>query len=174
MYRSLLLIPLAMLLAACAAGGPEVPDTLQLQRDAARAYQAQQWKQAEEGYARLVVLMPGEPMLWFRLGNVYAHTHQPDKAIAAYREAVIRDPGMKKAWHNMSVMSLRKTTHLFIEMIKHLEPDDPLYAKSVATAEALIRVMKQRQESTEVLQSMAPTVPEPRPEAPPHVEEAPE
>ncbi|HEB59101.1 MAG TPA: tetratricopeptide repeat protein [Gammaproteobacteria bacterium] len=148
-----------ILLSACAGNEVRTEDVAQLQRDAAHAYQLKKWKEAETAYVRLASLLPGEPMLWFRLGNVYAHTHQPEKSIAAYREALIRDPKMIKAWHNMGVMSLRSTTHLFIEMVQHLEPDDPLYEKSVATAEALIKIMKQRQESVEALRQMPAPVP---------------
>ena len=162
-----LIVLMALFLTACASNEVKPVQIPELQREAARAYQLKNWKEAEERYAELVNLLPGEAMLWFRLGNVYAHTHKPDEAIAAYKEALVRDPKLSKAWHNMSVMSLRQTTHLFIEMVKYLEPDDPLYKKAVSTAEALIVVMKQRQENIGVLESLPqPLIVKPHPAEP--------
>jgi len=127
----------------CATTKPQVNIEM-IMDEAQTAYEKKNWKVAEEKFAHLVSLLPGEAEFWFKLGNIYARTNQPNKAITAYKEVVIRKPKLAKAWHNLSVMSLRQTTHLFIEMLQYLNPNDPLFKRAKQTADDLLAILKSR------------------------------
>ncbi len=135
-----------VMLSGCAAP-PEQPDVFLIQKQAAKAYQTKNWKLAEEKYSYLLSLSPNVVEVWFRLGNIYAHTQKPEKAIMAYREAVVRQPTYDKAWHNFGLMSLRKTTALYLEMLKNMEESSPLYQQAKQTADALIKILEQRRKN---------------------------
>ncbi len=132
---------LLMIISGCATTKPQLDMTTSL-RDAEQAYQNKDWPLAEKKYTRLISDLPGDAELWFRLGNIYAHSHQASKAIAAYKEAVIRKPRMAKAWHNMGIMSLRATTHLYIEMLQYIPADDPLFQQAKNTGDQLLDLMQ--------------------------------
>ena len=135
---------LLLLLNGCATTKQQPIKIEVVMEEAKTAYTAKDWKTAEEKFAQLVALMPGEAEFWFKLGNIYAHTNQPSKAITAYKEVVLRQPKMTKAWHNLSVMSLRQTTHLFVEMLQYMSPEDPLFNKAKTTGDELIKILKSR------------------------------
>lgn len=134
-----------LLLAGCAGTQTSKPiDVYALQKVAVLAYQNKDWQRAHDAYQRLIELNPADAGLWFKLGNIYARMNLPDRSIAAYKEALVRDPKMSKAWHNIGVVSLRKSARLFIEMLQHMDPDDPLYTEAKATGDALLKVLEER------------------------------
>jgi cytochrome c-type biogenesis protein CcmH/NrfG len=100
-----------------------------LQQLARETYEQQDWAGSEKYYRAWLDRMPGEVEPWFRLGNIYARTERPDEAVAAYREALVRDPQRATAWHNMGVLYLRQAANSFLQMQTHVDPQDPLYAR---------------------------------------------
>lgn len=105
---------------------PEISDFTQLEQQASEAYDNEDWATAETAYKSLTLQLPGDPMPWFRLGNVYARSNNLDAAVAAYREALIRDYKSSKTWHNMGVIQLRQAANTFLEMQQYTEENDPL------------------------------------------------
>jgi len=142
----LILISLFLLMSACSTL-PEEPeyDAYKLGNEAMEAYNKKDWKLAEEKFGLLISISPSTVENWFKLGNIYARTERPDKAIAAYKEAVLRRPGYKKAWRNLGIVSLRKTTHLYIEMLQHINPDSLSYIRAKKTSEVLLNLIKKNQ-----------------------------
>lgn len=149
MYQYLpkiILISFFLLMSACTSV-PEEPEynAYQIGKEALEAYNKKDWKQAEEKFSLLISISPGTVENWFKLGNIYARTKRTDKAIAAYKEAVIRRPGYEKAWRNLGIVSLRKTTHLYIEMLQHLNTDSLSYIRAKKTSEVLLKLIKKNQ-----------------------------
>lgn len=111
----------------------EVVDTFQLMRVAEEAYQEEDWASAQKYYEALVRLVPTESQFWFKLGNVYVRRDVPDLAVGAFKEAVVRDPQLTKAWFNMGVVQLRQTANTFLQMKVHSEEG----TSDAATADVL-------------------------------------
>lgn len=147
-----------LLLTACAAqpdGKRQARDLLyKLEKQAALAYRNKNWKVAEEKYGLLISESPNTAEIWFRLGNIYARTSRPEKAIAAYKEAVVRQADYQPAWRNLGILSLRKTAHLYIEMLLHLEHDSESYIRAKKTSEVLLRLIKKNQSKTMIQEAV--------------------
>jgi len=140
-----LLIWVSLMMTACATSQKQT-SVFELEHQASKAYVDKKWQIAEEKYSELISLSPGTAEIWFRLANIYAHTKKPEKAILAYREAVVRRPDYGKAWHNLGIISLQQTTSIYIEMIKHLKPSSIHFKRAKQTAEALLSVLEQRRQ----------------------------
>ncbi len=102
---------------AAASGRPGA----EVSAEAAAAYEQQDWAAAEVLYAELVTLLPQNAEYWFRLGNCYTRTGKPDEAVVAYREALVRDPELSKAWYNMGLVQLRQSVNSFQQMSQYAE-----------------------------------------------------
>ena len=120
----------------------------EIEKQASKAYVSKKWKVAEQKYSELISRAPGTAEIWFRLGNIYAHTKRPAKAVLAYQEAVVRQPEYDKAWHNMGIVSLQQTTSIFLEMLNHLKPDSERYRQAKKTAEELVKILETRRKNT--------------------------
>lgn len=99
---------------------------LEAEREAAAAYEKEDWQTAEEKYKYLTEHTPGEAEPWFRLGNIYARTGRLDEAVDAYRESLVRDTRNSKVWHNLGIVQLRIATNTFVEMLQYTDNNDPL------------------------------------------------
>lgn len=131
--RLIFLILIALNLSACNLlniqadePSPELSDLADLEKEADEAYKNEDWAAAEAAYKSLAAQVPRDPQPWFRLGNVYARANNLDAAVAAYREALIRDHKSSKAWHNLGVIQLRQAANTFLEMQQYTEENDPL------------------------------------------------
>ncbi len=143
--KNILIVLTSVLITACAVQQKKI-SIYELEQQASHAYVNKKWKVAEEKYSELISISPGTAEIWFRLGNIYAHTKQPEKAISAYQEAVIRRPAYEKAWHNLGLVSLQQTTATFLEMLNHLKPGSARYDKARQTADELIRILERRRQ----------------------------
>ncbi len=120
------LVLLLFLLSGCVSnparenGGSD--DLLQLRQQAAATYQVHDYQKALPLYERLVEAIPGDALLWFRLGNLRARAAQPDQAIEAYRKAVQLNPALDRAWHNMLILYLRQATNSLTRMLQYADP----------------------------------------------------
>ena len=149
---NLLIVTISLMLAACATQQKQI-NVFELEEQASKAYVDKKWKLAENKYSELISLSPGTAEIWFRLANVYAHTKKPEKAISAYREAVVRKPEYGKAWYNLGIISLQQTTAIYIEMLKHLKPNSKHYKLAKQMTEALINTLEKRRNLNGRLQS---------------------
>ncbi|MBI2970019.1 MAG: tetratricopeptide repeat protein [Gammaproteobacteria bacterium] len=145
-----LLLPgvLLLLTAACnqlnlrSADASDLKQIVALRNEAQAAYGREDWPAAEKAYRRLVELVPAEADNWFRLGNVYVHLDRHYDAIGLYKEALVRDPGHVRAWHNLGITQLRQATNTFVEMQKYTGSADPVAERARRIVEAVTRVLE--------------------------------
>lgn len=140
--RLMIILP-ALALAGCASQSIQQPevDLFELREQADAAYEEGDMAASEKHYSVLVKEVPGEARPWFRLANIYARTERPGAAVRAYREALIRDPEMTKAWYNMGIVQLREAAHSLNEMQVYADPEDPLYTQSKTLLEGILKLM---------------------------------
>ncbi|MEQ8496244.1 MAG: tetratricopeptide repeat protein, partial [Gammaproteobacteria bacterium] len=105
------------------------------------AYSAGEWAAAEPHYRALVAAIPQDAELWFRLGNIYARVDKPDAAVAAYREALVREGDLAKAWFNMGVVQLRQAANSFLKLGAHVDPADPVARQGAEAYEAIMVIL---------------------------------
>lgn len=123
-----------------------------LTRDRQEAYQAYQtgdYIAATEKFEELVQVIPKDAELWFRLGNSYAKVLLPKDAIEAYQNALLRDPGMAKAWYNMGLMHLQAALKSYVDMQQYVQEDDPVGRKGKVMREELFRLLEGSEENRE-------------------------
>lgn len=142
----LTLLLLLCLLAACSRtptiGADEpVEDIKAVAARAESAYAAEDWPAAAEAYRLLVEAMPQDANLWFRYANALARADQPDRAVAAYREVLVRDARYSKAWFNMGIVQLRQAASSFSRMEGNVAADDPLRAQAKEVSDALMAIL---------------------------------
>jgi len=113
-------------------------DIVDIEKLASIAYEQNDWVESEKHYSELVRRIPETALYWFRLGNVYTRTQRPDTAIIAYREALVRNPQMAKAWYNMGVLQLKQALNSFEQLQVYVEKDDPLHKQSEALFRGII------------------------------------
>ena len=106
------------------------------------AYEAKDWQAAEQHYIAVTKRIPDEAHPWFRLGNIYARTERPDFAVRAYKEALIRDPQLSKAWYNMGLVQLRQSANSFLQMRTHTADNSAQRARADAMYEGLIEFIQ--------------------------------
>ena len=145
--RTIFLIAACLLLGACNSQLTRNNDSLTMDADemaklANIAYEENDWGNSEKYYAELVHRIPENPLYWFRLGNVYTSTQRPDAAVTAYREALVRDPKMSKAWYNMGVLQLKQAANSFNQLNMYVDKNDPLYPNSNELLEGIINLIQ--------------------------------
>ena len=116
---------------------------IEIEKRADEAYQKEDWNGAEKDYALLAKKVPKNVEPWFRLGNIYARTDRLDAAVAAYREALIRDQKNSKIWHNLGIVQLRQATNTFIEMMQYTDPSDPLNQRAKLMVNAVSNLLSE-------------------------------
>jgi len=137
-WRLLLLFFPAVALAACSAGNYAA------ERNAAYlAYDAGEYSSACAQLLAMAAEIPKDAELWFKAGNACAKARYPDRAIEAYQNAVLRDPEMAKAWHNLGTVQMQVALGTFIEMEGHVVPDDPVLAKANKLRDGLAVLLNQ-------------------------------
>lgn len=102
----------AGLLCACATQ-PENGEIMKHLEAAERAYDSRDWRAAEESYLELTKRIPQDAYAYFRLGNALAKQARFDEAADAYREALVRDAGMAKAYSNLGMVRLLQAEAAF-------------------------------------------------------------
>lgn len=117
-------------------------NAIELRDKAYQAYNEGKWTEAEEALVALTQQIPQEPDPWFRLGNVYARQDEPRRAVAAYQEALVREPENGKAWHNMGIVQLRQAMHSFTQLQSATDPGDDLHERASLLIEAVSRVLE--------------------------------
>jgi Tfp pilus assembly protein PilF len=133
------------------AGGPSISDNeteiAALREKGMQAYGAGDLAAAEQSLARIVERHPRNAQVWFHLGNIYAETGRPREAVTAYYNALIVDPGLAKARHNLGLVRLRQAVYDFMALTDSVPPDDPLHARGKRMSEAILDLIDQLPES---------------------------
>lgn len=124
-------------------GTTDVEQIVALRQEAQTAYAAEDWPAAEKAYRKLIDLVPAEAESWFRLGNVYVHLDRHFDAIALYKEALVREPGHMRAWHNLGITQLRLATNTFVEMQKYADSADPVSQRARRIIDAVRKVLEE-------------------------------
>lgn len=144
--RRILILIVTLSLTGCASQSRVVQqdtetDLFDLREKAEEAYDQGDMAAGEKHYSALIKEVPGEAKPWFRLANIYARTERPGAAQKAYREALIRDPEMSKAWYNMGIVQLREAAHTFNELQVYADRDDPLYTRGEKLLEGILKLI---------------------------------
>jgi tetratricopeptide (TPR) repeat protein len=124
----ILLTILSIGIQGCAMYGQQKPptDPLKLRESAINDYKEGRYDAAIVEFGVLVNMLPKDGDLWFRLANSYARAGRPDKAIESYRNALLREPELGKAWYNLGVIHLQEALNAFITMGKYVPADSPM------------------------------------------------
>ena len=121
------------LIGGCGTTGPAAPqrsDLFQLSNDAQLAYEAGEDVRAEQLYMGLARAAPGDPEVWFRLGNLYARNNRPDAAADAYQRTLALKTNEPRAWYNLGIVRLRQGWAAMMQANAGLKETDPLYRET--------------------------------------------
>lgn len=136
-----------LLLGLLAAGGcasTAGPDPFAMRAEADSAYRRGDWIAAEQGYRALAERVPEDAYAFFRLGNTLARQRRFNEALAAWREALIRDPGLGKAYSNMSALYLLQARLALEEAVRRLPADSAAAVQARTRLDALRRLTRTR------------------------------
>lgn len=136
----------ALLLGGCGStphklGGRSAEDIKATATRAEQSYANAEWPAAADAYGVLVEEMPQDTNLWFRYANALARSDQPDKAVTAYREVLVRDAHFSKAWFNMGIVQLRQAANSFSRMNGNISADDPLRAQGEQVYAGIMKLL---------------------------------
>ncbi len=137
--RIRLILPLLLLtvgLSGCAS-----PNLEEQRRNAYRLYLEQEYAAAARGFEILVERIPRDAELWFRLGNAYTRSKQPKQAIAAYENAIMRDPRMTRAWYNKGIVHLQEGLKTFVDMPEYVDAADPVARQGAYKRAQLLEIL---------------------------------
>jgi len=140
-YLALLLFPV---LSGCAS-----KDLPLIREEAYLAYQNNDYVTAADKFEVLVQKAPGDVEFWFRLGNSYARSMQPQQAIAAYQNALLRDPKNEKAWYNMGLIQTQAALKTFVDMQEFATPESPIGQRGKSMREGLFILLGHENERKE-------------------------
>lgn len=133
MRRRTLILLLSGSLTACASFSatapkrPPLPTAAEISalRSAAEtAYTKEDWLHAESAYRALATAAGSDGQTWFRLGNALFRNGKLEEAAMAYREAVNRQPGLARGWHNLGVVQLQLARKSLQEAMRVGSPDE--------------------------------------------------
>tara|TARA_B100000780_G_scaffold32093_1_gene20268 strand:+ start:6250 stop:6798 length:549 start_codon:yes stop_codon:yes gene_type:complete len=153
-------LALLLILSGCSTIGSETFKVLDLNSRADQAYREKRCDEAITMYSRLAKQLPKNAESFLRIGNCHARNQRQNDAIAAYRNAVARDPFYTKAWHNLGLIQAQMLGQTMAEMGSYLDPADSsmdgmriltqvvLDAFSITVKSELQQSISQRQDSS--------------------------
>jgi cytochrome c-type biogenesis protein CcmH/NrfG len=115
-------------------------DIYALRDQAQVAYAGEQDDRAETLLLGLSRAAPNEPETWFYLGNLYARTNRPEKAVDAYQKALLLNSTDAKVWHNLGVVRVREAWAAFVQAHNLVQSDDPLRGKLEALIDSMEKI----------------------------------
>ncbi len=89
------------------------------------AYRQSKWQEASELYQRVLMEMPEDPYLWFRLGNSLTQQGDYDRAIDAFESSLQQDARQGKSWFNLSTAHLLGAQLASLKAWQAMDPTDP-------------------------------------------------
>lgn len=121
-------IVLCCFLMACTSSAVrQVDRNIALEKQADAYYRSEDYLRSAALYQQLISILPARADYWYRLGNCNARLNQPEQAIDAYRETLVRDPSMSKAWYNLAMMQAKAVAQTIVSMSQNVGADDPAY-----------------------------------------------
>ena len=112
-------------------------DLVKMQQEAQAAFDTGENARAEVLYKGLLRSMPNDAETWFRLGNLYARTDNPDQAVNAYLTSLSLNGNDPRAWHNLGVVRLRQAWASLLRANALTPPKDPVNGMSGEMIRAL-------------------------------------
>ena len=122
-------------------GGCARPDLKGKRREAYRLYQDKEYAAAAQEFEVLVEHIPRDAELWFRLGNSYTRSKQPQRAISAYENAIMRDPRLTRAWYNKGIVHLQQGLKTFVDMPEYVDAADPVARRGIQKRDQLLEIL---------------------------------
>ena len=142
--RTMSVLLLLVLCSACAR-----KDLTRVREEAYAAYEKSEYTTAAESFALLVEKSPEDVEFWFRLGNSYARIQNPQAAVNAYQNALLRDPTHVKAWYNMGVIQSQVALKTFVDMQGYVNKDHPLARQGESMREGLFLLLGNKNAAAE-------------------------
>ena len=142
--RTLYVLLLLVFCTACAG-----KDLTRVREEAYAAYEKSDYSSAAESFALLVEKSPEDVEFWFRLGNSYARIQNPQLAVNAYQNALLRDPTHVKAWYNMGVIQSQVALKTFVDMQGYVNKTDPLAQQGERMREGLFGLLRNKNAAAE-------------------------
>lgn len=124
--------------------------TMDLYREGMQAYSEGRLDVAESRLTELLEKVPEDAQVWFRLGNIYARTNRPRQAVQAYQDALMRNPELAKAWHNMGVVRLRQAANDFVSLARSVPAEDPLHARGMKMSNTILALLNELPDNSNV------------------------
>lgn len=115
-------------------------DMVKMQQDAQAAFDSGENARAEVLYKGLVRAMPNDAETWFRLGNLYARTDNPDQAVNAYLTSLSLNGSDARAWHNLGIVRLRQGWAALLRANTLTVPPEPIHAMSTEIIRSLEKI----------------------------------
>ncbi len=141
------LAALALLVAGCAATGPERPGTpaadtgtLERRLEADAAYRAGEWQRARTAYRAVLAARPDDHEARLRLGNIALHEGRTGDAMRHYRAILAADPRHRRARYNLAMLHLaeaERALQLYLASARAPEAADAGGADEDAVVELL-------------------------------------
>ncbi len=131
---------LFLILSGCAGG----KDLTLIREEAYLAYDNKDYNSAADKFEILVEKAPEDVEFWFRLGNAYARSQNPQLAVSAYQNALLRDPTHVKAWYNMGFVQTQAALKTFVDMQAYTDADDPLGKQGKNMREGLFLLLERK------------------------------
>lgn len=143
MYKILSILAICWLMVGCVTNMPKMSsDEINTNYTIAnKAYNDKNYKLALFEYLKLSEAVLADADIWFRIGNSYTRLENYADAIKAYEKAVLIDPRLSKAWHNMGVIQLKQSVNTWRQMLIHISEEDPLYEKALSLSKKLLEVV---------------------------------
>ncbi len=89
------------------------------------AYQQARWQEATQLYQVVLLQIPDDPYLWFRLGNSLTQQGDYDNAIRAFETSIQQDARQAKPWFNLSTAHLLSAQLASLKAWQAMDPEDP-------------------------------------------------
>lgn len=139
-------LAIAVLLAGCGivpttkTSTQRLTNVLTTQQQAEAAYHSGDMEHAAALYLQLTKMIPQEADYWYMLGNTYVRTQQPDQAVQAYQQAIVRNPNHTRAWHNLGIVRMRQAMAAFVSSASTAKAGDPMHEVSTHLVAELGRI----------------------------------
>ncbi|AGF76843.1 tetratricopeptide repeat protein [Desulfocapsa sulfexigens DSM 10523] len=124
-------------------------DLTRIREEAYMAYDNKEYDSAADKFEILVKNAPEDVEFWFRLGNAYARSQNPQLAISAYQNALLRDPTHVKAWYNMGFVQTQTALKTFVDMQTYTDTGSPLGKQGKNMREGLFLLLEHGNEPPE-------------------------
>ena len=105
-------------------------DLVRMQQEAQAAFDSGENARAEALYKGLIRSTPNDAETWFRLGNLYARTDNPDQAVSAYLTSLSLNGSDARGWHNLGIVRLRQAWAALLRANTLTVPPEPIHAMS--------------------------------------------